>query len=338
MSEIKAEPLVSVLMPVYNAGIFLRAAIDSILNQEYRNFELLLVNDGSTDDSERIILSYNDSRIQYISQHNSGVAASLNNAITKVKGIYIWRHDADDICLPGKLGLQVRFLEDHPEFALCATQIAFMTETGKIAWGFRQPGNTFFNHEKYREVERRHFNPYSPITHATVLIRTEVMKQMGGYRTAFQTAEDVDLWLRILQYHKAAVLNECNYFVRLNRTSATQKHGWKNEFFRNLAFACYEQRVQTGEDDLQKGLQIVLPDAPARADVKSTKGSDLRSDLVSYLLPLHLNAKDYRGSWKVIRYALRDGWKLSATWKLILFALMGKNMVQRGVAIKRMLK
>lgn len=331
-------PSVSVIMPVYNAAPYLKQAMNSILEQSFRDFELILMNDGSTDASESIIQSYTDKRIRYISQANAGVAKALNKAIELATGKYIWRHDADDSSLPDKLEKQVAFLETNGNYSLCATQVAFMTEGGKIAWSFRQPGNEYFRDEDYRDVERSHFNPYSPITHATVLVRTEVMKQMGGYRTSFQTAEDVDLWLRILQHHKAAVLNDCNYFVRLNRTSATQKHGWKNEFFRNLAFTFYEQRIQTGTDDLQKGLHIVLPGAPALTDFKRTKGSNLRSDLVAYLLPLHLNAKDYAGSLKIIGHALQDGWKLSQTWKLILFAVIGKKLVQKAVAIKRMLK
>ena len=124
-------------MPAYNAAAFVRAAVDSILAQTFVDFELIILNDGSTDDTQDIIERYDDNRIRLINKSNSGVAATLNLGLTEAQGEFIWRHDADDISLPEKLARQVTFLDSHPEFVLCATQIAFMTERGKIAWNKR---------------------------------------------------------------------------------------------------------------------------------------------------------------------------------------------------------
>ena len=254
--------MVTVLMPVYNASKFLKEAIDSILNQTFGDFEFLIINDGSTDNSELIIKGYTDNRIKYHYQSNQGVAVTLNNGLKLATRKYIWRHDADDISLPNKLEEEVRFLEANPEISLCACQVAFMTETGKIAWGYRQPGSEYFQDQPFKNVERNQFNPYSPITHGTVLIKTEVMHALKGYRNEFITSEDVDLWLRFLTEYKGVVLNQCLSLHRLSNASATKLHGWKNEFFRNQAFEYYEQRVENGSDDLQKGISIVLPEAP----------------------------------------------------------------------------
>ena len=100
-------PLVSILMPVYNGREYLRPAIDSLLEQTFRNFELIIVNDGSKDDSQDIIDSYNDARIVSLKQENQGVARSLNNGLKVAKGKYVRRHDADDISTPDSLQIQV---------------------------------------------------------------------------------------------------------------------------------------------------------------------------------------------------------------------------------------
>ena len=136
---------VSILMPVYNGGAYLKQAISSVLNQTYHNFEFIIINDGSTDNTGEIIDSFTDKRILHIKQENQGVARSLNNGLKLVKGEYIWRHDADDKCLPDQLEKQVTFLKQHAEFDLVSTQVAFMTNRGKIAWKYRQPKNDFFS-------------------------------------------------------------------------------------------------------------------------------------------------------------------------------------------------
>jgi glycosyltransferase involved in cell wall biosynthesis len=327
-------------MPVYNAAPFLRQALDSILGQTYTDFELLLINDGSTDDSEAIIKTYTDARIRYFHQPNAGVAATLNRGIGLATGKYIWRHDADDISLPEKLEKEILFLESHPDYALCAVQVAFLTERGRPAWSFRQPANEYFGGRPFIGVEREHFSPYSPITHGTVLMKTAVVRQLHGYRNEFITGEDVDLWLRLIQKYKAAVLGECLSLHRLNKNSATRKHGWKNEYFRNLAFRYYDQRQTAGQDDLQLGKPISVPEPPktAVADLSAPGGKNYRGDLLLFLLPLHVDAKDWKGVWELIRFSLRDGWKLKRTWKGVLFPLMGKRLVSAGVRIKKAFK
>ncbi len=332
-------PEVSIIFPVYNADPFLRAAMDSILGQTFTNFEVIVLNDGSTDKSEELILSYVDSRIKYHHQQNSGVAAALNKAVSLAAGRYLWRHDADDISLPEKLATQVSFLNDHPDVALCACQVAFMTENGKVAWNFRQPNDKSFAAKTVMEVTREKFNPYSPVTHGTVLMRSEVMRELGGYRAEFVTGEDIDLWLRLIQHHRAVVLHQCLSLHRLSSSSATQVHGWKNKFFRELAFEYYDQRMALGTDDLQRGKAIVLPQTPVRKEsVVNPPGKNYRHDILSYLYPLHLNAGDYATSLKMIRHAVRDGWKNSQTWKKIFFPIIGKKNISKLVSVKKTLK
>lgn len=328
---------ISVILPVYNASKYLREAISSILDQTYTNFELIAIDDGSTDDCKKIIESFQDPRIKYYYHPNQGVAKTLNRGIQLASGEFIWRHDADDISLPDKLEKEIGFLSTHPEFSLCACQIAFMTESGKVAWKYRQPNSATLGGREYMDISRGDFNPYCPITHGTVLVTTDVMRELGGYRPEFITGEDVDLWLRLIQKYKAAVLNQCLSLHRLSATSATRGHGWKNEFFRNLAFKFYDQRKEAGADDLQKELPIELPDPKEQGVISSTvRGRKFRDDFLLYLYPLHLNAGDWPEVWRMMRLAVEDGWRLPATWKAIIFPLIGKKVVRWGVRARRL--
>lgn len=332
-------PEVSVVMPVYNAGKFLKAAIDSILNQTYTDLELIIINDGSKDNSEEIIRGYKDARIKYFYQHNQGVANTLNNGINYAKGKYIWRHDADDISLTTKLEEEYNFLTKHPDIVLCACQVAFMTENGKVAWDFRQPKNKYWqNNEEYKIVTREDFSPYCPITHGTVLVQTDVMKKLGGYRTEFITGEDVDMWLRLIQQYKAAVINKCLSLHRLSGNSATQVHGWKNDFFRNLSFSYFDQRAKGDQDDLEKGVKIVMPEISQNEIKPIDKGKKYRGDLLGFIYPLYINAKDWKNSLEVVKIALKDGWKITSTWKGIVMPIIGSKFTKAVVKFKRLFK
>ena len=147
------------------------------LHRPFVDFELIILNDGSTDDTQAIVERYpDDNRIRLINKSNSGVAATLNLGLTEAQGEFIWRHDADDISLPEKLARQVAFLDSHPEFVLCATQIAFMTERGKIAWDIeRQPKTNWLGDADFREVRFEDFAPFSPVTHGTTLFRRSML-------------------------------------------------------------------------------------------------------------------------------------------------------------------
>lgn len=333
------KPVVSILMPVYNGEAYLKAAIDAVLNQTYIDFELLIINDGSTDKTQTIIDNYTDKRIKSLNQPNAGVAAALNSGLALAQGEFIWRHDADDICLPEQLETQLQFLKAQPQFSLVATQVAFMTDRGKIAFRYKQPKDDYFNGKDFIRVARSHFNPYSPITHATVLVKKEVFAAVGVYRTAFKTSEDTDLWLRIIEQYDAAVLNYCSYYVRLNATSATQVYKSTNTFYRDLAFAFADQRTKIGTDPLQRGESMPKPTEPEAQKITHTKkGCNFRADILNFKYKVALNAKDFRNVFTDISYALRDGWRLKATYKAILFPLFGAVLVEKGVQLKRLVR
>lgn len=338
MSIVK-KPSVSVVMPAYNAAQFIRPAVDSILAQTYEDFELIILNDGSTDKTQSIIEAYSDPRIRLINKENSGVASTLNLGLKEARGEFIWRHDADDISLPQKLEKEMAFLDAHPEFVLCATQVAFMSERGNVAWNKRQPKDSWLGSETYREVLFEDFSPYSPVTHGTTLFRRSILENTGGYREAFITSEDIDMWLRFLEHGRLAVLNECLSLHRLSTSSATAVHGWKNHFYRELAKEFYRIRQNGEQDELERTDRIVEPTPPAEIETKaSEKGKLLRNDLLSFHYAVHIDAKDWREVMRIIRLALHDGWKLRATYRNIVFPLLPVWFVRLGVSVKSLFK
>jgi glycosyltransferase involved in cell wall biosynthesis len=332
--------LVTILMPVYNGEAYLKTAINSVLKQTYPHFELLIINDGSTDGTVDVLKSYSDSRIRVIHQENKGVSRSLNKGINLARGTYIRRHDADDFSEPDMLQVQMDFLEKHPDIDFVGTRCAFMTDRSKVAYKYTQPKIQLFSEEEdYLLVTREMFNPYSPIVHGTVLGPTAVFKEMGGYRTEFLTSEDNDLWLRIIEKYKFAVLKHTYYYLRLSSTSATQMHKSSVGFYRDLCLQYAEERAQKGSDPIMRGEAIPKPEKDETLKVRNPKaGKNFRSDILGYSYKVDLNAKDYVNIFKDIKFALKDGWKLKATYKALLFPLLGDQFVQSGVRIKKLLK
>lgn len=137
-------PLVSIILPVYNAETYLKDCIDSIVGQTYKNWELLLINDGSTDNSEQVILPFLKSglAIKYIKQKtNSGIACCLNLAISQSEGKYIARMDADDLMVPVRLEHQVTYMEEHPDVGVLGSAVEFIDEKGNTIANYFYPEN-----------------------------------------------------------------------------------------------------------------------------------------------------------------------------------------------------
>ena len=183
-------PLISVLMPAYNAEKYIGEAIESVLNQTFVDFELLIINDGSTDKTEEIILSFNDKRIRYIkNETNLKLIATLNKGIDLARGKYIVRIDADDMCLPNRFRKQIDFLEKHSDYALCGSWAYLINSKGKKTGRMK-----FIDNHNLMQISLL-FS--SPLIHPSVMARTEIFKQFKYSHTALHI-EDLDLWVRIV--------------------------------------------------------------------------------------------------------------------------------------------
>jgi len=212
-----SEPLVSVIMSVYNDGKFLRDAIESILNQSYENFEFIIVNDGSIDNSLNIINEYakKDNRIVVIEQQNKGLTKSLNIALKKSNGDFIARMDADDISCKNRLKEQVKFLVENKEFALVGTNIIKIDQNGN----FIEKNKT-----KYSDSEiRKTFCTRNCIAHGSVMLNRKLLGNILYYDENFKYSQDYRLWTKIARRYKIANLKESLYKLRVHNKSISKQ-------------------------------------------------------------------------------------------------------------------
>ncbi len=210
-------PKISVILPVYNAGLVLKNAIESILNQTFTDFECIIINDGSTDDSAKCIAGFNDPRIRVVTQINKGLRGALNVGIAHSTGQYIARMDQDDISLPERFAKQVAFLDTHSDHVLVGTTYAYIDEQGKITGSFPALLND--------EDLKREMYTKAPFGHGTVMLRASAIKR--GNFTYSQEAvhmEDYDLWIRFSIAGKYANLPEILYLWRQSSTNTTSTH------------------------------------------------------------------------------------------------------------------
>jgi glycosyltransferase involved in cell wall biosynthesis len=206
---------VTVLMPVYNSKLFLNDAIESILNQTHNNFEFLIINDGSTDESDIIIRSFTDSRIKYINNEiNQGIVTTLNEGVAISSGKYIARMDSDDISLPNRLEKQIAFLENNPDFKLCGSRAIAINNKGEKLYKLKRP--TSFEHIKVFNFFRNAF------IHPTVMAEANTLKNLK-YSEAYLYAEDYMLFSQFAMNYRVANLNEYLLQYRIHEESITSK-------------------------------------------------------------------------------------------------------------------
>ena len=211
-----SKPLVSILMPVFNGEKYLKAAIESIFKQTYTNFEFIIINDGSTDDSEAIIQTYDDSRIIYIKNpKNYKLIKTLNIGFSLAKGRYIARMDADDISHPDRLQKQVQFLEKNEEYGLVGSGVNLLNGENKSQLLYHA------DHESLKFA----LAFYCPFIHPSVMIRKSIVEHMEVvFDERFVHAEDYELWTRLAFTTKMANLPEYLLDYRVHDAQISSQH------------------------------------------------------------------------------------------------------------------
>ena len=210
-------PTISILMPVYNAQRFLKRAIESVLAQTFADFEFVIINDGSTDNSVSIVESFQDTRIRLVhNEKNIGLVSTLNKGLTLVNGKYIARMDADDISLPDRFQKQVDHLENHPETAVLAANILIINaDEDEMGYWDSDRANQSAE-EIYTSMAKT-----CCIAHPTVLMRSEIIKRYQ-YNSTQKEGEDWDLWMRLLsEGYKIEKLPEVLLKYRVHAASFT---------------------------------------------------------------------------------------------------------------------
>ena len=180
------------ILPVYNAEDTLTSAVDSILRQSFQQFELLIVNDGSTDRSRDILAGYRDPRIRIIDCHvNRGLVAALNDALQEARADLIARQDADDISLPKRFELQRAMLEAEPNLGAVGAALQTVWANGSAAGTWKYPESATI--ARWQSLFK------TPVAHSAVMFRRGRVLEVGGYLKEFKYAEDYDLWSRLLK-------------------------------------------------------------------------------------------------------------------------------------------
>lgn len=192
---------ISVILPVYNAENYLFEAIESVLNQTFVDFELIIINDGSKDSSLDIINSFKDQRIFLVDQHNKGLAATLNHGLSLAKGKYIARMDADDIALPNRFEIQLNFLKKNPKYKLIGSAVEIIDMHGScLCVDIPYTGYAFL-----KKFMNKVGNPFK---HPTVMFEKDVALNLGGYNEKIgKYFEDYFLWSKIAEQYKVEILS-----------------------------------------------------------------------------------------------------------------------------------
>ena len=238
---------ISVILPVYNAADYLAEAVESILNQSFQNFELLIINDGSTDKSKEIIDSFSDARIKYIDNNgNKGLIYTLNRGIEESKGTYIARMDADDISLCNRFDMQFNYMEQHPQVGACGTYAQYI--------GDRQ------GYWKYPIDDtdiRCRLMWGSSIIHPTVIIRKNILNEYHiRFKENYIAAEDYKIWAEISQVSQLHNIPEVLLNYRTHKHQVTATKGSKMDETKTKII--FEKLVSIGVPLLSQDFDILL--------------------------------------------------------------------------------
>ncbi len=230
-------------MPVRNGEAWLGAAIESVLGQTLADFELIVVNDGSTDATPDIIsaLSGRDERIITIGQPRQlGLVKALNAALAVARAPFVARLDADDMALPERLMCQTRCFDEQPDLVLLGSWAERIDDRGRRTGALRPETDP----ARLAVV----LSTRNPLVHSSVMMRTALVKKLGGYREAFLGAEDFDLWLRLSEHGAVAILPQILVRYRVHGNSVTRRFALRQYFSTRLARAAAAARAELGTD------------------------------------------------------------------------------------------
>lgn len=218
---------ITVLMPVFNAERTIAEAVGSVLEQRIDSFELLIINDGSTDDSLSVVSRFSDPRIRVISQENKGISEALNRGLAAASGKYIARFDADDICLPERLRLQAEFLDRSPDHFICGSDAVYITEEGHHLFDFTCAGH------EHGEI-MRHLFTHCPVIHSAAMYRKDIVLAAGGYPLHAHSFEDHLLWVQLKDRGLFHNIPRPLVKIRFSEASYTIDERWRGKAFRRL--------------------------------------------------------------------------------------------------------
>ena len=227
---------ISVIIPTFNREHFVQKAIKSVLEQTYTDFELIIVDDGSTDNVSQAISKFNDPRLSYIYKENKGVSSARNHGITISQGKYIAFLDSDDYWIPQKLEKQMRFFKNNPEYKIQQTQELWIRHGKRV--------NQMKKHEKPSGEIYGDCLKMCVITPSSALINKTIFNEIGLFDESLPACEDYDLWLRISCKYPVALIDE-NLIVKYG--------GHQDQLSRKIKFLD-KYRIQAMQKMLNSGI------------------------------------------------------------------------------------
>lgn len=288
--------ILTILLPAYNAEPYIEAAIDGILGQSFTDFELLIADDGSSDNTKALIDAYDDARLScYHNEENLGKNATVDRLYPLARGKYISIHDADDISLKERFEKQIQLLEQEPELAMCGCSFFHIDEEGReILEPHIMPSDYSLIVKDIKRASQFH----GP----TMVIRKTVLDELGEiYRPFFKNhSEDVDLAYRIVERYKAINLREPLYKYRVLRNSLCRNEVtvWNRNLYKLVVFLA-EQRAEEGTDYLQQG----------REDLLMAYFDDITAHYAEDTTLIKREAAGYYNAWKLFDKAVEVSWE-----------------------------
>lgn len=253
MPDSKTSCRISVLMPVYNGGRFLRLAVESILAQSCRDFELIAIDDGSTDESSAYLedVGRADARVRVFHQENQGLVATLNRALHLAESPLVARMDADDIAEVDRLEKQAKLLAENHKIAAAGSAITLIDDEGQSIRVRRYPETS--------DAIRAHLEKDAALAHPSVMMRRDCVLAVGGYRPAFKHVEDYDLWLRLSEKYDLVNLPEPLLRYRIHDSKVSARYAADQIVGRRMAQFSASQR-RGGRTDRLNDVSLSLED------------------------------------------------------------------------------
>jgi glycosyltransferase involved in cell wall biosynthesis len=315
-------PVISVVMSVYNGEKHLRESINSILNQSYKDFEFIIINDGSNDGSLEILLEYQarDPRITIVNQNNIGLTRSLNKGIKLATSEYIARQDADDISLPTRLEKQLNYMVNHPEVAV----IGCLGDVFNINGILRTSRDPRYS----REGIKRHLASKNLFMHGSAMMRKSHLAKVGFYREFFLHSQDYDLWLRLSQYFDIDILPEHLYKYRVTPDAISVSRWPIQKQYADIARKLHAERLAAGNDSYETFVRSYPDGLPVCDDITG-----------KYEYHLFL-AREFVGGNKLkdARRELRKLWQLGCRRPEMLYLLLKSLLGAKLLNVCRQLR
>lgn len=293
-------PKLSVVMSVYNGAEVLPDTINSVLSQTFDDFEFIIINDGSNDDSQSVLERFGklDSRIKVIEQENTGLTTALANGCKLAKGELVARHDNGDRSLETRFAKQVEAFNSTPQLVISSTGTTFIGPHGEYFNTIKQSLDGALNGLKADSIDELEGPPH----HGSVMFRRSTYESVGGYRSEFIVAQDIDLWSRMVELGEHRSITDVLYHAGVDKSS--------------ISFTKRDHQFQTAKLIIEciRARKRTEPEAPILVRLKKLNEAQSKLQLISnqssanyyYFLGSSLANKDIVSSRRYLRKALKE--------------------------------